>query len=379
MRIVFTGGGTGGHFYPIIAVAEAIHDVTREERLLEPDLYYLSTEPYDETALFENSITFKKITSGKIRRYFSLENITDFFKIIWGCFGAFFLVFRLYPDVVFSKGGYVTFPVVFAARILGIPVVIHESDTVPGMVNAWSAKFALRIAISYPDTIKHLPHSVREHTALTGVPIRKALQKVSESGAREYLHLEPNVPVVFILGGSQGAEIINETVLDALPALVERYEVIHQVGQDHLKEMQSIADVTLEGNPRNHRYKPFGFIDALGMRMAAGAADVVVTRAGSTLFEIAAWKVPAIVIPITKSARDHQHENAFAYARSGAGVVVEEENLSDDILVAQIDKITGSKEIIERMKKSAEHFARLDAGYKIARQLILIGIEHESE
>jgi len=155
MRILFTGGGTGGHFYPIIAVAEAIRETVKDKHLLEPELFYFSTNPYNEGLLFENDITFKKISAGKIRRYFSLLNFFDLFKTLWGVIISIKEVFKIYPDVIFGKGGYVSFPVLLAARILHIPVIIHESDSVPGRVNLWASKFADKIAISWPEATKY--------------------------------------------------------------------------------------------------------------------------------------------------------------------------------------------------------------------------------
>ena len=148
MTIAFTGGGSGGHFYPIIAIAEALGDLVREERVLEPKLYYLAPTPYDERALFENRIVYIHIAAGKMRRYFSLQNVTDAFVTLAGTLHAAWTLFRLYPDVVVSKGGYGSVPTVLAARILGIPVIIHESDAKPGRANLFAARFAKKIAIS---------------------------------------------------------------------------------------------------------------------------------------------------------------------------------------------------------------------------------------
>ena len=151
MKIVFTGGGTGGHFYPIIAVAEEINNIVRERKLLAPQLYYLAPKKYDARALYENNINFRKSPAGKKRRYFSIWNFFDMFKTIFGVIKTTFQLFAIYPDVVFSKGGYASFPTLFAAKLLRIPVIIHESDAVPGKVSLWSGKFAIKIAVSYPE------------------------------------------------------------------------------------------------------------------------------------------------------------------------------------------------------------------------------------
>src|SRR4051812_24454097 len=187
MRILFTGGGTGGHFYPIVAIAEEVTKIVREKRLLAPELYYMSPTPYDEGILYEHGITYKKNSAGKLRRYFSILNFFDLFRTAWGVFVSIIEVWRLYPDVVFGKGGYASFPALLAARILRIPVVIHESDSHPGRVNAWAGKFADKVAVSYAEASQYFP---KGKVALTGQPVRKEIATPITEGAREYLKLE---------------------------------------------------------------------------------------------------------------------------------------------------------------------------------------------
>lgn len=376
MRILLTGGGTGGHFFPVIAVAEALRDLAREEKLAKLDLYFMAPEPYDKELLFENGITFIRNPAGKARRYFSILNIFDAFKTLYGIIKAVFQVFSIYPDVVFGKGGYASFPALFAARLLRIPVVIHESDTVPGRVNEWAGKFAKRVAVSYEEAASFFPNG---KTAVTGNPLRKAILNPIKEGAAEFLKLEKNVPTILILGGSLGARIINDTVLEALPSLVERFQIIHQTGKDNFKEVRGAADAMLSESPNRSRYKPFDFINNLGIRMAAGAADIVVSRAGSTIFEIASWGLPSIIIPITDSNGDHQRKNAFAYARKGACSVIEEINLSPNLLVAEIVRIIENKEEREAMSEKAAAFGGRDAALAIAKELVSISLTHESK
>src|SRR5271168_2021017 len=173
MKILLTGGGTGGHFYPIIAIAEELWEIGKEKKLLNPKIYYMADAPYNAKILFDHDIIFKPVTAGKIRRYFSLLNILDLFKIAIGSFQALWQLFFLFPDVVFGKGGYASFPALFAARILGIPVVIHESDSDPGRVNIWAGKFAKRIALSYPEAASYFPPG---KTAFTGNPVRSEIK-----------------------------------------------------------------------------------------------------------------------------------------------------------------------------------------------------------
>ena len=375
MKIVFTGGGSGGHFYPIIAVVQEIRDLVSKRKLLEPQLYYFGTTPFDERVLFELNIEFRQTTAGKIRNYPSIWNYIDMFKTGWGIVNATLKLFFIYPDVVFSKGGYASFPTLVAARILRIPVVVHESDVVVGRVNKWAAKFARSVAVSYPETADSIPN---KRVALTGNPIRRELFKPEKHGALEYLHLESQTPVILILGGSQGAQTINNVVLDALPELLERYQVIHQVGEKNLKEIEGRVKVIFRKNKILNRYHPFGFLNALAYRMSAGAAQLVVSRAGSGgIFEIAAWNHPSIIIPIPESISRDQSRNAFSYARSGAAIVIEQNNLTPHLLVAEINRLFDNPEEMKKMSEKAKEFSRPDAARVIAEELIAIGIEHE--
>jgi UDP-N-acetylglucosamine--N-acetylmuramyl-(pentapeptide) pyrophosphoryl-undecaprenol N-acetylglucosamine transferase len=375
MKIVFTGGGTGGHFYPIIAVAQKVNKIIDQEKIIGAKLYYVSNEPYDKQALMENSLEFQEVSAGKLRIYFSIKNFFDLFKTAIGVLRAIFKIFSIYPDVVFGKGGYASFPALFAARILRIPVVIHESDSAPGRVNVWAGKFAKRIAVSFPEAVQFFPEN---KVAWTGQPVRTEIEEKSEkSKALEYFKLESNLPVLLILGGSQGAELINNAVLDALPRLVEKYQIIHQTGVKHYKLVSGEANVALSNNINKNRYMPIAYLSSLQMKMAAGAADIIVSRAGSTLFEIANWGVPSILIPFTESNADHSKKNAFNYARAGACSVIEEMNMTANILVHEINNIVENKDVWERMSQNAKNFSKPDAAEKIAREILNIALSHE--
>ena len=374
MRILFTGGGTGGHFYPIISIAEAIKALAKEKRLLEPELFYMAPTPYNESILFEQSITYKKVQAGKMRRYFSILNFFDLWRTLWGVLSAIYKVYKLYPDVIFGKGGYASFPVLMAGRILGIPIVIHESDSVPGRANLWAGKFAKRVAVSWVEAAKYF---AVDKVAHTGNPVRKDIRERKTEGAREFLKIEDDAPVVLILGGSQGAETVNEVVVEALPELIKNYVVIHQTGKKNLTSAKTTADVILQKSPNKNRYMPKDYLNTIEMRMAAGAADVVVSRAGSTIFEIASWGVPSILVPIKDSNGDHQRANAFSYARAGACEVIEERNLTANILTTEIRRILENPELKEKMSKSAKAFDKPDAAKKVAEEILKIALSHE--
>lgn len=378
MRIVLVGGGTGGHFYPLIAVAEALEDIAKEKTLLEPELIYIGPEPFDRSSLLEHDIIWEKSPAGRVRRYRSLLNVLDFFKTIAGIFLSILQLYRIYPDVIFSTGGYAAFPSLYAAKLLKLPVVVYDADATPGRVSLWSSKFAYRIGVAHPEAAMHFPEKVRDKIARVGHPIRKEIETPAKEGGYEFLKLDPTVPTVFVMGGSQGAQAINEAVVSSLGTLVTKYNVIHQVGAANLEEISGIARVVLEPSQYKERYRAYGLLNTLAMRMAAGIANIIVARAGSgTIFEIASWGIPSILIPIPEDISHDQTENAFSYARAGAAEVIEQRNLSSHILEAEIDRVLTDKAGIERMRAAALEFARPHAAYKIATMLVEIAIQHE--
>lgn len=374
MKIAFTGGGTGGHFYPIIAVAQKLNKIIDQEKIIGVKLYYLSDSPYDSEALFENDLTFEEITSGKLRTYFSFKNFTDVFKTFFGVIKAFWKVFVIYPDVIFGKGGYASFPTLLAAKILRIPVVIHESDSAPGRVNMWAGRFAKRIAVSFKETADFFP---KKNVAWTGHPIRLEIeQKANHDEALNFFKLEKNIPVIFVVGGSLGAELINNTIIDALPRLLKNYQVIHQTGVRNFKMVTERTSIVLADSPEKSRYTPIAFLNPLQMKMAAGAATLIISRAGSTLFEISSWGVPSILIPFTNSNADHARKNAFAYARVGACTVVEEMNMTANILSTEIERILNDQKTLAQMTEAAKSFYKPGGAEKIAREILNIALSH---
>lgn len=379
MKIVLVGGGTGGHFYPLIAVAEALQDIATERKLLEPELFYLGPAPFDERALLEHGIEYKSSPAGKLHRDRSLGNLFGMFATFFGIIRATFQLFGLYPDIVFSSGGYAAFPTLYAARLLKIPVAIYDADATPGRVSLWSSKFARWIALAHPEAAAKFPEKIRDRIAQTGHPIRKEIEDPAKEGGYEFLKLDSSAPTVFIMGGSQGAVAINEIVLDALPDLVASYNVIHQAGTANLVEVSRVASVILKDSLHKERYVSFGLLNTLAQRMAAGIATIVVARAGSgTIFEVASWGLPAIMVPIPSDISHDQTENAFSYARSGACVVVEQRNLTPHVLVAEIKRIIDDKALREKMSQAARTFAKPKAARKIAAVLLDTALEHES-
>ncbi len=374
MKILFAGGGTGGHFYPIIAVARSLRRIAEEEKIVDLKFFMMGDKVIDVDTLAREDIKFIKIPAGKMRRYFSFRYLVDSIKIFIGIIKSFWRLYLLMPDVIFSNGGFASFPPLFAAKFLGIPVIIHSADLVPGTVNRWSGKWSQRIAVSFPESLKFFES---KNAALTGNPIRAQLVGGNLQEALESFKLEENLPTLLVLGGSQGAEIINNVILSMLHDVLVKYQIIHQTGQNNLAEITARVSVSLEHNELKSRYHPYGFISEGELRNASRVASIAVARAGAnTIFEIAAWGLPAILVPLKNSAQDHQRENAYAYARAGACEVIEETNLKPHLLLEEINKILSDKVKLEHMKTSAHAFAKPDAADQIAREIIKLGI-HE--
>jgi UDP-N-acetylglucosamine--N-acetylmuramyl-(pentapeptide) pyrophosphoryl-undecaprenol N-acetylglucosamine transferase len=367
MKIVITGAG-GGHFYPLLAVAERMRKEAFVQKIVQPDVYFFSDKPYDEKGLFTFQIKFVQIPAGKLRVYPSFETITDIFKTFYGMVIAVIKLYTIYPDAVFAKGGYASFPTLFAARLLSIPVVVHESDTVPGRTTKWAGKFASRIALSYAEAAPFYP---KTHTALTGQPIRDALLP-PEHLDRGYPSKER--PLVLIIGGSQGSQALNEAVLRILPDLLNRFDVVHQVGSLNVEEMKKMTDSILRDHQFKDHYYMDGFID---MAVFYPKTDFVITRAGSMMFEIALWQLPMLVIPIPESISRDQRSNAYAMSGRGIALVLEENNLSPTIMLSEINRVFDEKDLYLKMSQSGKQFENSrTAATTIARELIRIGLSH---
>ena len=373
MKVVITGGGTGGHFYPLIAVVESLLELSADKGFREVKVFYFSNNPYKQKELDELGIEFRYVNAGKMRLYPSLENFLDLFKVFVGIFQALVKLFKIFPDVVFAKGGYASFPTVVAAYILRIPIIIHESDSVPGRANKLAGKLAYRIAVSYPEAIQYFP---KEKTAFTGQPIRKEVEKPIKDAGYDYMGLDRSLPVISIFGGSQGAAFINEAVLSVLPELLKDFQVVHQTGESHLEYVKENAKLVLHDSEFPERYHPYPFFDALAYKMIGGVSQLVITRAGSSLFEFAAWGVPTIAVPITISNGDHQRKNAYALAMSGAGQVIEESNMTPNILLNEIRRILQNSQIYESMVLSTQQFYKPGASKVIAEEIIKISLSH---
>ena len=367
----------------MIAVAEEINQHALKHQMILPKKYYLGPSPYDEKALYSVDMKYVYCPAGKLRRTkdipSKIKNFFSFFSIFIGVMKAVFTLFLIFPDVVFSKGGYASFPTLFAARLLRIPVVIHDSDSKLGQTTKWSASFATNIAVSYPEALQEVSKKQKDKTALIGIPIRHQLRRNPNPEAHKLLRLDPDVKTVLVLGGSSGSDFMNENVVDALSVMLKKYQVVHQTGKKLFDDIKKETESFLRTMPNQFTYHPFPFLNPFYMRAAYSAADVVITRAGSgTLYEVAEWGIPAIIVPIREEVSHDQRSNAYAYARSAGGVVVEEQNLSPHMLFSQVDLILSNREMYVSMQNKARAFAMPDAAEKIAKLLADILKSHEA-
>lgn len=368
MKFVFTGAG-GGHFYPLIAVAESIRAEIYIQSLPDPEFLFMSDKPYDEEALSTVKMRFSHVPAGKLRVYFSFENITDIFVTMWGIVVALFKLYIIYPDVIFAKGGYASFPVLFAARILAIPVILHESDAVAGRVTSWAGKFADKVAISQEGAAKFFDE---KKLALTGQPLRFKL--TPPLNYKKKLDL-PERPLLLILGGSQGSSTINETIVLGLPELLKYFDIVHQTGEEHENAIKVLSQSILLNDVNKNRYFCAGFID---LSLYYGKADLIISRAGSTtLFEAAVWQIPSIVIPIPQGISRDQTQNAYAFAGLGTCIVIEESNLSKNIITTELVSLVQNKAKYSSMSSAGLKVANSrDASLIIAKEMLRIAQSH---
>ncbi len=366
-RIVLTGGGSGGHVYPLLAVADELRrlapdgDSSRREKL---KLFYVGPRDSWSEEFESREIKIYRIAGAKLRRYFDPRNLIDIPKFFIGFFQALVRLYFLMPDLIFSKGGTGALPVVFAARFYLIPVIIHDSDSIPGLVNRISSRFAKKIFISFRTAADYFRGREVE---LVGNPIRLEMllsRPPSTETAKTRIRLKSEEPLVVFMGGSQGAVPINDFVFGNFEKLAAVAQIFHQVGTINLNEAERLQN-------SNDRYRYGGLLDAEQMKAVLAAADVVVSRAGSgAIFEIASFGKPSILIPLPEAASDHQRVNAYEYARNGAAIVIEQSNLSFGIIKLEIEKILNSPAVREEMSRAARSFAKPDAAEVIAQQIL---------
>lgn len=380
MRIILTGGGTGGHLTPLVAVARALFTAAQAGGIPEPEpaepllelLYVGVVTDLDRRALEAAGIPHQHVPSGKIRRYLSGAPLTIFDLLVRlpiGILRALWTLFFLMPDAVFSKGGYGSVPLVIAAWIYRIPILLHETDLVPGLANLRLARFASAIAVGFREAERSFPP---QKVFVSGTPLRLSFEHLPETAvARERLGLHDRKPVIFITGGSQGAQRVNTVVLAVLPQLLSRAQILHQVGEYNLPAVREFVQRDLRELPGLAEYHLVGFLSEEEMALSFAAADLVVSRAGGTaLSEVSAAGKPSILIPLHEAAQRHQWENAYFFREEGAAFVLDEANLTPTLFLSTVTHALGSPQDLRLMAGRARALHRPGAAEDLAETLI---------
>lgn len=336
-RIVLTGGGTAGHVTPNIALIPRLRE-------LDYDIHYVGSYEGIEKRLIEDyEIPYYGIATGKFRRYFDVKNFSDPFRVIKGYSEAKKILQQIRPDVLFSKGGFVSVPVVRAAASLNIPCIIHESDMTPGLANKLCIPVATKVCCNFPETMRSLP---QDKAVLTGSPIREELTKGNKIAALDLCGFSSLKPVIMVIGGSLGAASINKSVRDALPRLLEDFQVVHICGKDKVDNLL----LNVSG------YKQFEYLKT-ELKDIFAMASLVISRAGANaICELLALKKPNILIPLSaNSSRGDQILNAQSFEKQGFSVVIDDDYLTENLLVEKVHELYFTRQTyIDAMEKSTQ-------------------------
>ncbi len=353
ITIAFTGGGTGGHIYPGLAVAERVL-----KRLDCRVVWMGSKAPLDRAIVEDAGLDFVSFPSGKLRRYFSLKNVTDIGRVVHGFFAARHYLKRVKPKLLFSKGGFAAVPPCLAAKSLGIPVYIHESDFTPGLATRLTAASASRVFVAYEDTAALFSESVRARIDVVGNPIRSIFSSADEERGRRFIGAGDGDRIMLVLGGSQGARQVNELIAACRPELEKLYMIVHQTGPEGA------------GEGATERYRPYPYIHK-EMPDVLAASELVVGRAGAgTIWEAAALGKPMLLIPLAASARGDQIENAEYFRDHGAALSLVGAELSVDTLLSSIRRIHDDTPYRLSMAMAAASIASLSSADDIATILL---------
>lgn len=335
-KIILTGGGSAGHVTPNLALVPGLKKRGYK-------IEYIGTKNGIERKIITSQkIKYHAISSGKLRRYFDIKNFTDPFKVIKGVFQAFIIIRKVKPNVVFSKGGFVSVPVVIAAHLNKVPVIAHESDITPGLANRISAPYCDKICLTFPESLNKIKDG---KGVLTGTPIRSEIINGSRIIGKRICSFKDDKPVILVVGGSLGSKFINDTVRDSLDMLLSKYNIIHICGRGNI-------DRSMEGRSG---YLQFEYVNE-NMPHVLNIADIVISRAGANaIFELLALKKPNLLIPLSrKSSRGDQILNAASFEKRGYSMVLSEDVLKPDTLVKKIDELYASRnDYINKMAGSS--------------------------
>ncbi len=329
--IVLTGGGSAGHVTPHLALLPKLAD-------LQWDIHYIGTKNGIERDLMTGLVPYHAISAGKLRRYFDLKNFSDPFRVLQGTVEAFWILRRLRPNVILSKGGFVSLPVAVAARSLGIPVILHESDITPGLANRLALPFATHLCVTFPETLQYIK---KASVSLTGNPIRESLFTGEAKQGYALCKFQKGKPLLLVIGGSLGASKVNQALRESLVTLTKSYQIAHICGEGNVD-----TSIEMQG------YTQFSYVND-ELRHLFAAADMVISRAGANaIFELLALRKPNLLIPLSRSAsRGDQIMNAKSFVTQGFSILLAEEKLTPESLVENIHSLA---EQASKMRKTME-------------------------
>jgi len=345
-KVFFTGGGTGGHVFPALAIIDELDKSVY-------DIAWIGSKKGMEYKIITDAgIKFYSIPSGKLRRYFSILNLLDIFKIIAGFFASFILLAKQRPELVFSKGGYVTVPPIIAAKILNIKSITHESDMTPGLATRINSRFVNKILLPYENTRKYFKDSMKEKIIVTGNPVRKDFFYADNTIGKEIMGFNNSKPVLLILGGSLGAQEINDLISESLDLLLEEFNIYHQMGEANFKESEK------------DNYKTVPFIKRDIAHLIA-ASDIVISRSGaSAVWEFASVGVPSILIPLIAGSRGDQLFNANYAVEKNISLILKGNDVNISNLLELINLIKLKR---GEMINSMNEFKTFNASKKISK------------
>jgi len=368
-NVVLTGGGTAGHVWPHFALFEASNSALAKAFLENKiNVHYVGSQSgMEKDLVLSNQPTWKyySIATGKLRRYFSLKNFTDPFLILLGILQAFILLGKVKASIVFSKGGFVSAPVVWAAWIRGIPIIIHESDATPALATKLTIPFALKALVAFPETIKRISPLFQNRVIEIGLPIRESLFSATKEESQKYFSLSPERKTILIFGGSLGAQSLNKKMFDIIPELHNNYNIIHIVGKGNKFEIPGLSN-----------YRQLEFLND-GMKFAYACADLAICRAGaSSIFELAAARVPMILIPLGMHAsRGDQIINARIFMNKGWAQSIDENTFQNNSAIQLIESTINS---LEERKKALESAPTKESAMKTADLIWEILLKNEN-
>lgn len=379
-RIVFVGGGSGGHMFPLVAIIKKLRQMLSNTSVnsREFEMYYCAPDNFGFSRMEELRVIPFKIPSGKIRRYFSIFNLFDFFVLLWGIIKSAYVLWDIMPDLVVSKGGYGSFPVLLWSFLYRIPYIIHESDVVPGMVNRIFYRGSNVFLGSFEKTKDFLANS--SHYAVVGNPVRDSVIVSSPTKelierAYNFFKIDPtaNRRIILVLGGSQGSKELNDLIFGVANKILKDCYIIHQAGFED-KAARLRDDFKRYYSKEFTKYiRIYEFLDDEELKMAYAVADLVVSRAGSgSIFEIAMNAKPSILVPLEGSAGNHQKENAYEYAKTGASLVMEEPNVNPGLFYNQLKQLLDDPKLLVEMSKKAAEFIKFDSAELSASLIIKI-------